>query len=173
MRRRVTTPTDEAVNWRPIHLAQSRQCACRLRQVRERATCDHAPVCGSKTRPAFLQRASSWFHRPSVSNGGRPFTTFLRKLDGKVTKKLAQSAVVLADRDSRVAHGWAGLAPAKQSFPRTKLLLLRSAREASRWHDAHATRNRRAALPIANILRKQPAHRADARGLRRRNEVSQ
>ncbi len=51
MRRRVTTPTDEAVNWRPIHLAQSRQCACRLRQVRERATCDNAPVCGSKTRP--------------------------------------------------------------------------------------------------------------------------
>src|SRR5436309_481289 len=141
MKRRVTTPTDEAVNWRPIHLAQSRQCACRLRQVRECATCDHAPVCGSKTRPAFLQRASSWFHRPSVSNGGRPFTTFLRKLDGKVTKKLAQGAVVLADRDSR---GRTGLAPAKQSFPRTKLLLLRSAKETSRWRDAHATRNRRA-----------------------------
>ena len=37
-----------------------------------------------KTRAAFLQRARSCSHGRSITNGGLPFTTSLRKLEGEV-----------------------------------------------------------------------------------------
>lgn len=71
IRRGVTAPANETVNWRPIRFAELSKSLCCLRRIRESQLRNNAPVRGGKTRAAFLERARSPFHVASITMQSR------------------------------------------------------------------------------------------------------
>jgi hypothetical protein len=108
IRRSVTTPTDETVDWRPVHLAYLRKSVRRFGYICESGLRDDAPVRGGKTGAALLERPGGSFHGESLANRSRRWQDVCRcarglSCSGGPVAADAFSSVVQSD-PTRAAH---------------------------------------------------------------------